>query len=436
MSINISRRAVLGTSSAALATGVIAACGGSGAGSGGSVSAPQDTDITAEITYAHWDEAQDPALKQIIEKFNETYPNITVNTVITPFKDYWTKLQTQAQGNDMPDVLWMNGPNIKLYAENGKLLNLENLFGSDGLDKSNYPESLINLYTSEGAIYAVPKDFDTIGLWYNKDLFFKAGEPYPDETWTWDDFYAAAKRLNDALPDGVFGAILNFRSNQTCYYNAILQNGGFIIGEDGASAGYTEPETIEAINWLKQFADEGISPTVAQLTDTPGRDRFLAGGGALFWGGSWEAKPLMGSDTPEAFAATVLPEGSKRATVIHGLGNAIAANTKHPEAAAAFVAFLGSEEAARILADSGTVIPAFNGTQDAWVNAGKDMNLQVFLDMASEYSVPLPNSRNTSAWMDNEAEVIQQAIAGDLPVEDALKQIQDDVVAKLAAEKS
>ena len=57
---------------------------------------------------------------------------------LTAFKDYFTKLRTQAEGDKLPDVFWMNGPNAKLYATNNKLAALDDL---KDVDWSKYPRA-------------------------------------------------------------------------------------------------------------------------------------------------------------------------------------------------------------------------------------------------------------------------------------------------------
>src|SRR5437588_657670 len=71
---------------------------------------------------------------------------------------------------------------------------------SKKVEMDKFPEGLTTIYNFEGNQYAIPKDFDTVGLWYNKTMFDEAGLAYPDENWTWDDLYNAAKKLTK--PDG------------------------------------------------------------------------------------------------------------------------------------------------------------------------------------------------------------------------------------------
>lgn len=117
------------------------------------------------------------------------------------------------------------------------------------------------------------------------------------------------------------------------------------------------------------------------MNDTATIDMFESGKLAMYWGGSWDANAFaQNANTKDDVDVTVLPEGVKRATVIHGLANVVYAKTAHPQQAEKFVEFLGSQQAAEIEADTGTVIPAFNDTQQAWVKSYPQYDLQSFLD--------------------------------------------------------
>jgi multiple sugar transport system substrate-binding protein len=415
------RQAMAGTFGLAGTALALTACGGSaGPTSDVDMSAPQSTDVSGSLSYSIWNPDQAVQLEEVIAAFNEEYPDVEVAITVTPFDQYWTRLQTQANGDNLPDVFWMNGPNIQLYAAGEQILNLEELFSSGQLDKANYPEAMVQLYTFEESSYAVPKDYDTIGLWYNRRLFDDAGEAYPDATWTWEDFQGAAARLTEALPEGTFGAAISWQSNQTGYYNAIYQAGGHVLDDDATTSGYGEPEAIEGIEFLRSLVEEGSVPNVSQDNDNPANQRFANGGAAMLWGGSWESANLANGSEAEHVSATSLPAGAQKATIIHGLGNAVSATTANPEAAIAFVTFLGSEKAARIMAEAGTVISAFNGSQQAYVDSYPSMDLQVFLDAAEDHAVAMPASQNTLAWSSLESDYLPDALSGTAPVPDAM----------------
>jgi multiple sugar transport system substrate-binding protein len=399
------------------------------------LSAPMPEDVSGALTYVIWNPDQAPFVQQCLDAFTARYPQVSVTLSVVPFDQYWTRLQTQATGNELPDLFWMNGPNFQLYASEGQLMDLEGLYTSGQLDKSQYPPSMIDLYTLEGSTYGVPKDFDTIGLWYNRRLFDEAGEAYPDGSWDWDDFRAAAERLTDEST-GIFGAAISFQGNQESYYNAIYQNGGFVISEDGTRSGYAEPEAIDALAFFQEMIADGLIPSVNQDTDTPADQRFANGSAAMCWGGSWRAPALAASPDAEHFAATDLPRGVEQASILHGLSNVVAYNTAHPEAAVALATFLGGQEAANILASTGAVIPALTSEQQVWVDSKPSMDLDVFLRVADEYAVPMPASLNTTAWSAYEPDYILSALSGDQPLERAMHDLGAAMDAQLEEERA
>ncbi|MGO1408949.1 MAG: ABC transporter substrate-binding protein, partial [Brachybacterium sp.] len=363
------------------------------------------------------------------------YPNIEVSITTAPFDQYFTRLQTQAGSGEMPDVLWMNGPNVQLYASEGMLMPLSELLEAGDIDPGNYPGAMNELYTMEGEQYAVPKDFDTIGLWYNKRLFDEAGVEYPSDGWTWDDFRSAAKTISDELGDqGVYG-FAGGVANQALVYPAIMQAGGEIISEDGTTSGYDSSEARQAFQMLADMVEDGSSPSVATTTDTEYYELFSSERAAMAWDGNWRVATYADSPAMENIQVTHLPREQRQATPIHGIGNAVAANTSEPEAAAAFLAFLGGEQAAIIQAEMGTANPAFTGSQDAYIASVPEFDLQVFIDAAEEYAIQYPVSLNTAAWLNEESEYFPALISGEMTVDEGTSALAEAMNAHLEAEQ-
>lgn len=421
----------------ALASAVALTAAGCGS-SGGSSSepaeyAPPASDLDATITYGLWDQNQVPAIEQSIEGFNELYPNIEVKVSVTPFSEYWTKLQTQASSDTLPDVFWMNGPNIQLYALNGKLEPITGAVDAGDIDPAKYPESLVDLYTVDDVSYGVPKDFDTIGVWINKELFQAAGVEVPSAGWTWDDFQTTASEISTALAgQGVYGGAGGM-DGQTTYYNTIFQAGGQVI--DGQSSGYNTPEAQAGIQFWTDLIASGGSPTIAQLTDTSADQWYTSGKLAMYMGGSWFRSAL--ADVPFADSVDVLPlpTGEEQATVIHGVSNVVASASKNKAAAQAFQVYLAGQEAQMAQGEFGSIIPAYEGTQDSFVASMPQANLQVFID-ALDYSQPLPVSANTAAWNSLEAELLPQAFSGERPVAEVTDELAQQMDAALADEET
>ncbi|AJH01510.1 MAG: sugar ABC transporter substrate-binding protein [Clostridium beijerinckii] len=398
----------------------LAGCGSSNsAATGGQDTAKGSSGGDVHITYGIWDSNQEKGLRKMADEFEGKNPGIKIDIQVTGWSDYWTMLEAAATGGSLPDTFWMHSNEIYRYASNGMLMDLtDKINKSDDVKLSNYPEGLVKIYNLNNKQYAIPKDYDTIGLWYNKTMFDKAGISYPDETWNWDKLYEAAKKLTTG--DGKQYGFLAPLHNQEGYYNFVYQNGGTIITDDKVS-GYDNPKTIEAMKYYVRFVSEGLSP---KIFDDAARAETLQNGlCAMGFFGSWNLSGFAANDyMTKNFNVTVLPSANdgKRASIFNGLGNAISANTKHPEEAWKWVQYLSSKDGQTKQAELGVAISAYNGTADAWINSNKTFNIKCFVDMV-KYAQIRPYSNTTAKWEDKAYEMLKGAFTGEKTVEDACK---------------
>jgi multiple sugar transport system substrate-binding protein len=376
-----------------------------------------DTAEPVTITYGLWDSNQAVGFEKMAAEFTEANPNIKIEIQLNGWSDYWTALDAAASAGTLPDTFWMHSNNIYKYASNEMLMNLNDFIASsDKIDMANYPEGLVSIYYHNGKQYGVPKDYDTIGLWYNKTMFDEVGLKYPDESWTWDDLYEAAKKLTK--PDGSQYGFLAALHNQEGFYNFIYQNGGTVITPDKKS-GYDNPKTIEAMEYWVKFVKDGLSP---QIFGDPERAPAMENGlCAMGFFGSWNLSGFTSNEyMSKNFDVTVLPASPSggRASIFNGLGYAIAPNTKNADAAWKWIEYLGSKEGQLRQAELGIAISAFNGTADAWVNSNDIFDIKCFIDMV-DYAQIRPYSNTTAQWEDKTYEALRGAFTGEKTVEQA-----------------
>lgn len=406
------KRALIATATLASACLALTACGGAPAPRGGGA---------GTITYAIWDDNQRPAMEQIARKFEAANPGAKVEIQLTPNNQYWTKLQTALSGGSGPDVMWMNGPQFGLYASEGQLAPL------DGVDPTKYPESLSTLYTYNGKVMGAPKDFDTVALWYNKKQLDAAGVGVPT---TWAEMQEAAKKATTGDVKG-FAAVNYPQEN---IYDVIAQAGGEVINAEHTKSGYGSPQALQGVEYLLSFIKNGSSPTAQQMVDTLPEDQFMAGKVAMIYMASYEVLPFSKSTVAADIDVAPLPKGpAGNQSVIHGLANAANAKSKHLDLAKKFAVFASGEEASRIQADTGTVIPAYNGTQEAWAKSMPQYQLNVHLD-AVKNAVPYPVSLRRSEWSKLEKDAFPQIWAGAIDPAAGLKKLGEQMQAKLDAE--
>lgn len=410
---------------------ILSACSSnseSGASNESTPSATSKEKVT--LTYALWDQSFASAFEKAAEAFESKNPNIDVKIEVTPFGQYWTKLDTTTTGGSLTDLFWMNGPNSYKYISNEILMPITEPLKDD---IANFPESLVASYVWEDNVYAVPFEFATVGLWYNKKLFDEANIPYPDASWDWDKLKEATKKLTDPAK-GVWGIAAD-DSGFANYYNTIVQNGGYVISDDKKTSGYDKPETIEGLKLWTDMIKDGVSPTKAQMTETSAQVMFESGKVAMAYLGTWVVGGFGENKYVRQNAAVApLPKGKTDASgIIHGAATAINAKTKHPEEALAFLKFLASKEANEIFAEVGAFIPAYNGMQDKWVASIPEFQLQAYVD-AIENSKPYPISKHTTKWEDVQNEFFKKAWYGEMTIEDAAKQVAEKMNEILAKE--
>lgn len=403
----IPRRSLLGAAGVAGAT-LLAGCA-SDSEVDPALGAPAAPGDSGAITFQIWDKAQEPAMQQIIDAFHEQYPHIAVTMSSAAFASYFERLRVQATGDDLPDVFWINGPNFELYASYGMLQDLSEL---EGFEPANYPSNLTELYSYQGAPYAIPKDFDTIALWYNRDLLHRAGIDEPTGSWSWQEYRDASEAVTRALGGEQIWGNPGGVANQAYIYPLIMQAGGLIVDEDKTVSGYDSPEAIDAFSFLDGMIRDGIAPGVRYTAENSPKDLFNSGRAALYQSGNWEAALLKDSPVREHLGVAPLIHGTEEANVIHGIGCAMSARSPNKPAASAFLSFLGSEEANRIQGTAGAANPAFLGTNDTYVEALPEFSLDVFVE-AAENAKQYPASQNTSAWLQLEELLFPKILSGD-----------------------
>ena len=389
----------------------LTACGGGGNGA-------QDRDSGNSLTVAIWDNNQLSGLKEIINDFT-AQSGVNVEVQVVPWDQYWTLLEAGAQGGELPDVFWMHSNYSQKFMSNDILLDLtDRVAESDLIDMDNYYEDIAGLYQLDGKVYAIPKDYDTIGLWYNKTMFDEAGIDYPDESWTWDTFAEAAGKLTKE--DGSqYGFTSPASFNQDGYYNLIYSMGGSVLNEDKTQSGWNSPETVKAMNWWYENLVAKAMPTQQVMSENTPDVMLGSGKAAMVFQGSWMVAAMKGNEyIVENCDVAVLPksDAGKRISIYNGLGWAAAAKSGNPEGAWKLLEYLGSEEAQKKQAQLGVTMSAYMGTSDTWVGCAPEFNLQAYLDMAQDMVIR-PYTRNTKAWEDYSQETMVKAYTGDMTME-------------------
>lgn len=437
------KKKLLSTALAGIMVMSLAACGGGGGNSGGGSADGGDAaggassggDKGGTITVAIWDNGQKAGLDQIIADYTAATGNKAEIQVIT-WDQYWTLLEAGASGGDMPDVFWMHSNEVQKYMENDILMDLtDRIASSEKLEMDKFPEDIKNLYSWNGKTYVIPKDVDTIALFYNKTMFDEAGLSYPDDSWTWDDFYDAAVKLTKE--DGSqYGTAMNPSNEQDGWMNIIYSMGGKVLTDDKKASGFDDPNTIKAMEFVQKLVDN-VMPPATVMAET-GTDVLLGSGKiAMLSQGSWMVPQFKEHEYISANCdVAVLPKDpttGNRVSLYNGLGWAVSAKTKNPDAAWQLVEWFGTKDMQLKQAQLGVTMAAYDGVSDEWKNNTDKFDLQPFLDMR-ENIVFRPSTRATLTWWNPMCETFKEAWNGNMPMADACAQVTQQMNEAISAE--
>ena len=213
----------------------------------------------------------------MLAPFEESHPGITVQqqSAGTGQAEYRERILTSIVAGHPPDVLLLDNIDVPAFTNRRVLLDLAPYLPRLGIDLARYDSTVLGIFRRGAAIYALPKGYTPMVLVYNKDLFDRAGIPYPSDDWTWDDFLRVAQSLTrDTDGDGQIDQWGTAYDRRYFLWAAWLWSGGGDIlcpGGDRATGCLDAPASVAAIRWYTDWVTrDSIVPRAYNLRRTLG----------------------------------------------------------------------------------------------------------------------------------------------------------------------
>jgi len=407
---------------------------------------PKATEAPAEaveITFMAWGAPEELAVwQQIADEFQAANPDITVKMDVSEWDSYWTKLDTLFAGGTPPDVFAMDAPLFLDWQSREVLLNLQPYIDATPGFLDGYYEQPLSGYKLADGYYGLPRDFQTIVMYYNKNMFDAAGVEYPKEGWTWEDLRETAKKLTvDKDGDGKtdqYGYSCDLWDMELCWSEAIWAYGGDVISSDYTRTLIGEPKAREAWKLFHDmiFVDKSMPDTVA--AGEYGYDLFQAGVVAMWPHGHWSMPAYK--DVEFQWDAAPMPAGpAGQATSVNSAGFVIAKDSKHPDAAWEFVKYALSQTGQTRLTELGFAIPVLKSVAESPVFLkqdvkGRTINQKVFLD-SLEYAHLKPIFRGYTEWSSAIGDGMANIWAGEAELDATLDEAVANADAVLAKQQ-
>ena len=328
-------------------------------------------DTRTTLTVDNWADWSEQELEQAhVRRFEAQHPGVRVSlTAANNGPEYRDLVLTSIAAGTPPDVFLMDNIDVPAFVRAGVTLDLAPYAGRVGLRLEDFDPRVLAIFRRDSALFALPKGFTPMLIAYNKDVFDRAGVPYPRYDWTWDEFRAAARALTrDTDGDGAvdtWGFALDRRD--FLWIPSLWGLGGDVLCPDGthASGCLDAPATVRAFRELTALATrDSVTPRFYGLRRSLGDQlrNFYAGRVAMvtaghFWLPTFRPHVAAGrlriGFAMIPHAADVAP-----ATVLYASGYAVPRGVRHKRLSVQLAAWMADSVAQVTRAAGSLEIPA------------------------------------------------------------------------------
>lgn len=427
--MKIGRTIVAAASVFALSATLVACSSGGGSSDG-----------KQKVVFWQFDTAQASidAYKAAIKDFEAKNPTITVDMQIVPWADQQQKITTALASGSLPDVSMLGNDVVAQYAANGSLAPLDSYIDqwskAEGQDvKKDMYSGDLSYYTYKGKLYGSGVADETRMVYYNKDLFLKAGLDPDTPPATWDDMEKDARALKKVV-DVPWSAPMSKQYVTVQTFMSVYLSYGAQLFNDKGQCGLNTSEFKDALAWYTGIAKQGLtSPDAANQTSDDLANLFSNGKAGMLIDGPSRYNAIK-TQNPKLFknlGVAAIPSGPKGQFGFLGGWPLVMWNTsKVKDAAAKWIHYATSPEGALSqIAQTSGILPArksLAGTAP-WNEAPYDA-FAAQLAKAYPYQYPAgPSPKMGEIETSSIQGAVQQVATGAASVDDATSQLCSDI---------
>ena len=349
-------RTVLGTGAELLtSTLVLTGCGSGFAGdeapTESSDLSSSDDDLTVLIGSSG--DAETAAVQEALDAWSE---ESGTKVSLQVASDLAQELSQGFAAGEPADLFYLSTDQIAGFASNGSL----QAYGDELSNKDDFYPSLVENFTVDDTFYCAPKDFSTLALVINSQMWADAGLTDADLPQSWDDLAAVAKKLTTADHVGLaFGA--EFQRVGTF----MAQAGGGLVADGKAIA--DDEANVEALEYVKSHLADGTFAYAKDVGAGWGGEALGKGSAAMVIEGNWITGALANDFSSIDYTVAELPEGpAGRGTLQFTNCWGMAADSPNQQAALDLVEYLTSADSQLAFSKAFGPMPSIKSAADAW----------------------------------------------------------------------
>jgi len=396
------------------------------AGAVAAANVSRSSTVTLTLWHNYGTEGNAIATQNLVAAFEKQNPSITIKVVSQPAANYFALLQTSGISHTGPDlaVMWTGLFDLKYQ----KLLtNLQPYLSAADIAKIDGAKWVAPNFDLSKGLLVLPLENQFYIGYYDKALFKKAGLSGPPRNWT--QLYAACTKLKAAGVSApiVYGADPQaIQSSPYPWYDMSYLMGA-ILSPDGLKGLYTgktswtSPAVVSQVSKWAALPKKGCTNSDV-LTKTNILGAFMKGQAGMIIDGNWDAATLqkaMGHNVA-AFVPPFSDKPQQAVVQYSGDGFSLLKDSKHQKEGAAFLKFLLTPSASKIIAAAG-LIPDIKGSRSSsWLTNS-------MLDFAAkQHMTPYPMLDNVTQGevVTTGSKTLDDALGGNISALSALKSMK------------
>ncbi|MHA6646827.1 extracellular solute-binding protein [Aerococcus urinae] len=398
---------------------ILMACGGS---EGGQSSGDGSTSSNKEVlTIGVWggNEAEESSLDSLISNFEKQTGAKVEKKVYT---DYNTQMQTDLIGGTAPDVFYVDVSMFDFFAEQGALSELN----PEEFDAGAHYEPLIDAYSSDDTLYAVPKDMSTLSLYINTDMFEATGVNTEDIPTSYEELVKwlpeFQSKLDDEYGEGQVYAMSYTPELSRAYHLAERGNGDVITG-DGLS-NLSDPDVIDNLSIWTDLKETGAVVSPQDVGTGWNGEAFGTKKIAMMDEGNWVYESLKTEFPDINFTVKPMPTyKNEKGSMMFSVGWGKYSGTEVSDLADKWIKYVTGFEGQKLWVEGTGTLPSRQDVADAaGINDNPDM--KVHLD-AWEYASPWQDGNTLMTVTNAFNNYAPTVMGGENSWEEAMKQADE-----------
>jgi len=284
---------------------------------------------------------------------------------VTVASDLVQQLSQGFSSGKPADVFYLSTDALAGYAANGSLL----AYGDQLANKDDFYPALVSSFTYDDKFYCAPKDFSTLALEINTDLWSEAGLTDADIPTTWDELEAVSKKLTT---DDHVGLAIGGEYARVGAFMA--QAGGNLMNDDSTEATANSPENVEALTFVQKMLKEGTLKYASDVGAGWGGEAFGKELSAMTIEGNWITGGLQNDFPDVKYTIAELPAGpAGQGTMQFSNCWGIAADSPNQAAALELVEQLTSADSQLAFSKAFGPMPSIQSAAADWSSANPDL---------------------------------------------------------------